>query len=109
MGGLPERLATPRRAEPRLAVPAGSVGIGGGQTGIYPATSPGGWQRAPNQGSESRDVSSRGSHGLHCPQGDAAHVAALERTASRRPSWQALQIQACWHPRRQRSTRGHMK
>ncbi|WP_420897113.1 5-oxoprolinase subunit PxpB [Chromobacterium haemolyticum] len=44
MGGLPERLATPRRAEPRLAVPAGSVGIGGGQTGIYPATSPGGWQ-----------------------------------------------------------------
>ncbi|MGR2679021.1 5-oxoprolinase subunit PxpB [Chromobacterium haemolyticum] len=44
MGGLPERLATPRRAEPRLAVQAGSVGIGGGQTGIYPATSPGGWQ-----------------------------------------------------------------
>ena len=44
MGGLQERLATPRRAEPRLAVPAGSVGIGGGQTGIYPAVSPGGWQ-----------------------------------------------------------------
>ena len=34
----------PRRAEPRLAVPAGSVGIGGEQTGIYPAVSPGGWQ-----------------------------------------------------------------
>lgn len=44
MGGLPESLATPRRAEPRLAVPAGSVGIGGSQTGIYPAVSPGGWQ-----------------------------------------------------------------
>ncbi|KMN82091.1 allophanate hydrolase [Chromobacterium sp. LK11] len=44
LGGLPERLATPRRAEPRLAVPAGSVGIGGAQTGIYPAVSPGGWQ-----------------------------------------------------------------
>lgn len=43
MGGLPAQLATPRRAEPRLAVPAGSVGIGGEQTGIYPATSPGGW------------------------------------------------------------------
>ncbi len=44
MGGLPACLATPRRAEPRLAVPAGSVGIGGTQTGIYPAASPGGWQ-----------------------------------------------------------------
>lgn len=44
LGGLPAALATPRRAEPRLAVPAGSVGIGGAQTGIYPALSPGGWQ-----------------------------------------------------------------
>ncbi|AYB51117.1 5-oxoprolinase subunit PxpB [Ralstonia solanacearum] len=44
MGGLDKSLATPRRAEPRMAVPAGSVGIGGEQTGIYPAASPGGWQ-----------------------------------------------------------------
>lgn len=44
LGGLPESLATPRRAEPRTAVPAGSVGIGGSQTGIYPLTTPGGWQ-----------------------------------------------------------------
>jgi len=44
MGGLDEALHTPRRASPRLEVPAGSVGIGGEQTGIYPATSPGGWQ-----------------------------------------------------------------
>lgn len=44
LGGLPATLATPRRAEPRLTVPAGSVGIGGEQTGIYPAASPGGWQ-----------------------------------------------------------------
>lgn len=44
MGGLPHELATPRRAEPRMAVPAGSVGIGGEQTGIYPAAAPGGWQ-----------------------------------------------------------------
>lgn len=44
MGGLAPALATPRRADPRLAVPAGSVGIGGEQTGIYPATAPGGWQ-----------------------------------------------------------------
>jgi inhibitor of KinA len=44
LGGLPESLATPRRAEPRTSVPAGSVGIGGSQTGIYPFTTPGGWQ-----------------------------------------------------------------
>ncbi|PXW22328.1 5-oxoprolinase subunit PxpB [Paraburkholderia caballeronis] len=44
MGGLEAALHTPRRREPRLAVPAGSVGIGGEQTGIYPAASPGGWQ-----------------------------------------------------------------
>lgn len=44
MGGLPPELATPRRATPRLSIPAGSVGIGGEQTGIYPMASPGGWQ-----------------------------------------------------------------
>ncbi|MFP3567173.1 5-oxoprolinase subunit PxpB [Paraburkholderia sp. SIMBA_030] len=44
LGGLDAALHTPRRSSPRLEVPAGSVGIGGEQTGIYPATSPGGWQ-----------------------------------------------------------------
>ncbi|MEJ7685503.1 MAG: 5-oxoprolinase subunit PxpB [Variovorax sp.] len=43
LGGLPPELATPRRAEPRVAVPARSVGIGGEQTGVYPLVSPGGW------------------------------------------------------------------
>ncbi len=41
--GLPRLLATPRRATPRLQVAAGSVAIGGAQTGIYPQASPGGW------------------------------------------------------------------
>jgi 5-oxoprolinase (ATP-hydrolysing) subunit B len=44
MGGLAAQLHTPRRASPRVEVAAGSVGIGGEQTGIYPAASPGGWQ-----------------------------------------------------------------
>ncbi len=44
LGGLPAKLATPRRTTPRLNVPPGSVGIGGAQTGIYPLTTPGGWQ-----------------------------------------------------------------
>jgi inhibitor of KinA len=41
--GLPERLHTPRRATPRTRVAAGSVAIGGAQTGIYPFETPGGW------------------------------------------------------------------
>jgi KipI family sensor histidine kinase inhibitor len=42
--GLPAELATPRRDTPRGVVPAGSVGIGGSQTGIYSCATPGGWQ-----------------------------------------------------------------
>ncbi|WP_066367410.1 5-oxoprolinase subunit PxpB [Neobacillus fumarioli] len=44
LGGMDERIITPRRSTPRLKIPAGSVGIGGEQTGIYPIESPGGWQ-----------------------------------------------------------------
>ncbi|MEV4873988.1 5-oxoprolinase subunit PxpB [Streptomyces syringium] len=42
--GLPERLRVPRRSTPRTAVPAGSVGLAGPYTGVYPRSSPGGWQ-----------------------------------------------------------------
>lgn len=44
LGGLDERIYTPRLPNPRTKIPAGSVGIGGKQTGIYPIASPGGWQ-----------------------------------------------------------------
>ncbi|QMV14883.1 5-oxoprolinase subunit PxpB [Vibrio spartinae] len=44
LGGLPEALHTPRHASPRTKTPAGSVAIGGAQTGVYPNASPGGWQ-----------------------------------------------------------------
>jgi inhibitor of KinA len=44
MGEVDGRIATPRKESPRLRVPKGSVGIAGGQTGIYPFESPGGWQ-----------------------------------------------------------------
>jgi inhibitor of KinA len=43
LAGLPQKLHTPRKTVPRTKVPAGSVGIGGAQTGIYPQASPGGW------------------------------------------------------------------
>jgi inhibitor of KinA len=42
-GALPEEIAVPRLASPRLRVPAGSIGIAGRQTGIYAVESPGGW------------------------------------------------------------------
>lgn len=44
LGGLDERLHTPRLSTPRKRVPAGSVGIGGKQTGVYALSSPGGWR-----------------------------------------------------------------
>ncbi|MBQ2691925.1 MAG: 5-oxoprolinase subunit PxpB [Clostridia bacterium] len=44
MGGMDETIATPRLKTPRTAIPAGSVGIAGAQTGVYPIQSPGGWQ-----------------------------------------------------------------
>ncbi|MGQ9896063.1 MAG: 5-oxoprolinase subunit PxpB [Acidobacteriota bacterium] len=44
LGLVDKRIATPRRPTPRAQVPAGSVGIAGYQTGIYPTVSPGGWQ-----------------------------------------------------------------
>ncbi|MFK4101719.1 5-oxoprolinase subunit PxpB [Streptomyces sp. NPDC019531] len=42
--GLPARYDVPRRATPRTAVPAGSVALAGPYTGVYPRSSPGGWQ-----------------------------------------------------------------
>ena len=44
LGGLSEKLHTPRLETPRTLVPEGSVGIANNQTGIYPVASPGGWQ-----------------------------------------------------------------
>jgi inhibitor of KinA len=44
LGTVDARIAAPRKATPRVRVPLGSVGIAGGQTGVYPAETPGGWQ-----------------------------------------------------------------
>ena len=44
LGELPQALVTPRLATPRRIVPAGSVGIAGTQTGVYPVATPGGWR-----------------------------------------------------------------
>ncbi|GAB3200115.1 inhibitor of KinA [Pontibacter aydingkolensis] len=44
LGGMDKRIATPRKSKPRAVIPAGSVGIAGTQTGVYPLETPGGWQ-----------------------------------------------------------------
>jgi len=44
LGELPKALVTPRLTKPRRSVPAGSVGIAGSQTGVYPIATPGGWR-----------------------------------------------------------------
>lgn len=44
LGGMSEKIATPRLKSPRVKIDGGSVGIAGAQTGIYPVDSPGGWQ-----------------------------------------------------------------
>ncbi|MFE5317524.1 5-oxoprolinase subunit PxpB [Paenibacillus sp. NPDC056579] len=44
LGGMDKRIAAPRKESPRLAIPPGTVGIAGEQTGIYPIQTPGGWQ-----------------------------------------------------------------
>lgn len=58
LGGLNELLHTPRLSTPRLKIPAGSVGIGGAQTGIYPYQSPGGWNIIGNTKAKLFDVNS---------------------------------------------------
>lgn len=44
LASVDDQIVTPRHAEPRLKIPAGSVGIANEQTAVYPADSPGGWQ-----------------------------------------------------------------
>ena len=44
MGEVDSRIAVSRKREPRITIEAGSLGIAGRQTGIYPLPSPGGWQ-----------------------------------------------------------------
>ncbi|MGN9863721.1 5-oxoprolinase subunit PxpB [Bacillus swezeyi] len=48
LGGMSEKIAAPRRSSPRTSIPAGSVGIAGMQTGVYPLSTPGGWQLIGN-------------------------------------------------------------
>ncbi len=57
LGGMDERIATPRKETPRLAIPARSIGIAGKQTGGYPISTPGGWQLIGRSAVEMYDAS----------------------------------------------------
>lgn len=59
LGMLPEPLETPRRTTPRTRVPAGSVAIAGRQTGIYPSSTPGGWNIVGRTAARVFDVAAR--------------------------------------------------
>jgi inhibitor of KinA len=77
LGGLPEALHTPRLATPRISIAAGSVGIAGSQTGIYPVDSPGGWRligRTPL-----RMLDPEGSPPTRLQPGDRMRFAAIDR------------------------------
>lgn len=56
LGQVDQSIAAPRRSTPRQQVPAGSVGIAGPQTGVYPQDSPGGWQIIGRTSSRMFDV-----------------------------------------------------
>jgi inhibitor of KinA len=86
LGELPKELVTPRLAAPRKRVPAGSVGIAGNQTGVYPFATPGGWRllgRTPikmfRADSDGLSLLSIGDHVRFAPI-SAERFAALEKT-----------------------------
>jgi KipI family sensor histidine kinase inhibitor len=75
MGTVDRRIAAPRRQSPRTAVPAGSVGIAGPQTGIYPTAMPGGWQLIGRTETKAFDLS-RADASLFMP-GDTVRFVAV--------------------------------
>ena len=59
LGGLNEKLFCPRKSSPRMQIEKGAVAIGGQQTGIYPNSSPGGWQIIGNSPLTFFDISKK--------------------------------------------------
>ena len=78
LGTVDSRIAMPRRPSPRLAVPAGSVGIAGAQTGIYPTVAPGGWRLIGRASMDAFDLT-RESPSLFLP-GDSVRFEAVSET-----------------------------
>lgn len=85
MAEVNSRIAAPRRPSPRTAVPAGSVAIAGGQTGIYPAPTPGGWNIIGRTSVKPYDPS-RAIPFLFQP-GDRVRFRAVDRAEFDRLSW----------------------
>jgi KipI family sensor histidine kinase inhibitor len=83
MGTVDDSIAVPRRATPRLRVPAGSVGIAGRQTGIYPCESPGGWQIIGRTSARVFDPR-RAAPALFSPGDDVTFVSAQHSSANPR-------------------------
>ena len=75
LGGLDPRIAAPRLETPRVRIPAGSVGIGGSQTGIYPIDSPGGWRLIGRTPVKFYDPESE--HPILCAAGDSIRFVSI--------------------------------
>ncbi|HEX2055763.1 MAG TPA: 5-oxoprolinase subunit PxpB [Nitrospiraceae bacterium] len=81
LGLVPRPIALPRLATPRTSVPAGSVGIAGTQTGIYPRVSPGGWRIIGRTPMQICDLD--GPRPFLFEPGDEVRFVAIDRTAFR--------------------------
>ncbi len=75
LGGLDPRIAAPRLKTPRVRIPAGSVGIGGSQTGVYPIDSPGGWRLIGRTPVRFYDPESE--HPILCAAGDSIRFVSI--------------------------------
>ena len=78
LGTVNERIAMPRHSTPRVRVPPGSVGIAGGQTGVYPMETPGGWRLVGRTPARPFDLSR--SEPFLMKAGDAVQFYAISRT-----------------------------
>jgi inhibitor of KinA len=96
LGGMSPRLACPRLASPRARIPAGSVGIAGQQTGIYPVESPGGWRLVGRTPLRLFDPDPRARRPFLLAAGDGLRFVPVDREALERLARQVAD--GSWEP-----------
>lgn len=87
LGGLDSRLHQPRRATPRLHIPAGTVAIGGAQTAVYPCSTPGGWNLIGRTPLHVFDVSREAAEASLLRAGDEVRFYSITREQFEKGDW----------------------